>query len=44
VWTVPEVRIAFAVKAYDRAGEQVLDKVYDSVGPRTPAGLRRGTM
>lgn len=30
VWTVPEVRIAFAVKAYDRAGEQVLDKVYDS--------------
>jgi hypothetical protein len=24
------VRIAFAVKAYDRAGEQVLDKVYDS--------------
>jgi hypothetical protein len=30
VWTVPEVRIAFAVKAYDRAGEQLLDKVYDS--------------
>lgn len=30
VWTVPEVRIAFAVKAFDRAGEQVLDKVYDS--------------
>lgn len=30
VWTVPEVQIAFAVKAYDRAGEQVLDKVYDS--------------
>jgi hypothetical protein len=30
VWTVPEVRIAFAVKAYDRAGQRVLDKVYDS--------------
>lgn len=30
VWTVPEVEIAFAVKAYNRAGEQVLDKVYDS--------------
>ncbi len=30
VWTVPEVQISFAVKAYNRAGEQVLDKVYDS--------------
>jgi hypothetical protein len=30
VWIVPEVEIAFAVKAYNRAGEQVLDKVYDS--------------
>jgi hypothetical protein len=29
-WTVPEVQIAFAVKAYDPAGEAVLDKVYDS--------------
>jgi len=29
-WIIPEVRIAFAVKAYDRAGETVLDKVYDS--------------
>jgi hypothetical protein len=27
---VPEVEIAFAVKGYNRAGEQVLDKVYDS--------------
>jgi hypothetical protein len=30
VWTVPEVEIAFAVKAYNRAGATVLDKVYDS--------------
>jgi hypothetical protein len=30
VWTVPEVQISFAVKVYDRAGEVVLDKVYDS--------------
>lgn len=30
VWIVPEVRISFAVKAFNRAGEQVLDKVYDS--------------
>jgi hypothetical protein len=29
-WIVPEVEIAFAVKGYNRAGEQVLDKVYDS--------------
>jgi hypothetical protein len=29
-WIVPEVAIAFAVKAYNRAGETVLDKVYDS--------------
>jgi hypothetical protein len=29
-WIVPEVEIAFAVKGYTRAGEQVLDKVYDS--------------
>jgi hypothetical protein len=29
-WIVPEVEIAFAVKAYNRAGGQVLDKVYDS--------------
>lgn len=29
-WIVPEVEIAFAVKAYNRAGETVLDKVYDS--------------
>ena len=29
-WIVPEVEIAFAVKAYNRVGEQVLDKVYDS--------------
>jgi hypothetical protein len=30
VWIVPEVEIAFAVKAYNRAGDMVLDKVYDS--------------
>jgi hypothetical protein len=30
VWIVPEVEIAFAVKAYNRAGDKVLDKVYDS--------------
>jgi hypothetical protein len=30
VWIVPEVRISFAVKAYNRSGERVLDKVYDS--------------
>ena len=29
-WIVPEVEIAFAVKAYNRAGETVLDKIYDS--------------
>jgi hypothetical protein len=29
-WIVPEVEVAFAVKAYNRAGETVLDKVYDS--------------
>jgi hypothetical protein len=29
-WIVPEVRLAFGVKGYNRAGEQVLDKVYDS--------------
>jgi hypothetical protein len=27
---VPEVDVAFAVKAYNRAGDTVLDKVYDS--------------
>jgi hypothetical protein len=30
VWIVPEVEIAFAVKAYNREGRQVLEKVYDS--------------
>lgn len=30
VWIVPEVDISFAVKGYNPAGEQVLDKVYDS--------------
>jgi len=30
VWIVPEVDIAFAIKGYNLAGEQVLDKVYDS--------------
>src|SRR3990167_2347722 len=30
VWIVPEVEIAFAVKAYNRAGEMLLDKIYDS--------------
>jgi hypothetical protein len=30
VWIVPEVQISFAIKGYNRAGEQVLDKVYDS--------------
>jgi hypothetical protein len=30
VWIVPEVEMAFAVKAYDRGGTMVLDKVYDS--------------
>jgi hypothetical protein len=30
VWIVPEVDIAFAIKGYNPAGEQVLDKVYDS--------------
>jgi hypothetical protein len=29
-WIVPEVEVAFAVKAYNRAGQTVLDKVYDS--------------
>jgi hypothetical protein len=29
-WIVPEVEVAFAVKGYNRAGETVLDKVYDS--------------
>jgi hypothetical protein len=29
-WIVPEVEIAFEVKVYNRAGEQVLDKIYDS--------------
>jgi hypothetical protein len=29
-WIVPEVEIAFAVEAYNRRGETVLDKVYDS--------------
>jgi hypothetical protein len=29
-WIVPEVEVAFAVKGYNRAGEMVLDKVYDS--------------
>jgi hypothetical protein len=29
-WIVPEVEMAFAVKGYNRAGETVLDKVYDS--------------
>jgi hypothetical protein len=30
VWIVPEVEVAFAVKGYNRAGDTVLDKVYDS--------------
>jgi hypothetical protein len=30
VWIVPEVEVAFAVKGYNRAGEMLLDKVYDS--------------
>jgi hypothetical protein len=30
VWIVPEVDISFAVKARNRAGEVVLDRVYDS--------------
>ena len=30
VWIVPEVEVAFAVKGYNRAGQTVLDKVYDS--------------
>jgi hypothetical protein len=30
VWIVPEVEVAFGVKGYNRAGEMVLDKVYDS--------------
>lgn len=30
VWIVPEIELAFAVKGYNRAGETVLDKVYDS--------------
>lgn len=30
VWIVPEVEIAFAVKGYNRAGDLVLDKIYDS--------------
>jgi hypothetical protein len=30
VWIVPEVEISFAVKGYNRAGDEVLDKVYDS--------------
>ena len=30
VWITPEVDIAFAVKGYDRAGDVVLDKIYDS--------------
>jgi hypothetical protein len=29
-WIVPEVEVAFAVKGYNRAGELLLDKVYDS--------------
>ena len=29
-WIVPEIDIAFHVKAYNRAGETVLDKLYDS--------------
>ena len=29
-WIVPEVDLAFAVKGYNRAGETVLDKIYDS--------------
>ena len=29
-WITPEVSISFAVRAYDRAGAVVLDKVYDS--------------
>ena len=30
VWITPEVDIAFAVKGYNRAGDTVLDKIYDS--------------
>jgi hypothetical protein len=30
VWIVPEVEVAFAVKGYNRAGQIVLDRVYDS--------------
>ena len=30
VWIVPEVEVAFAVKAYNRAGEMLLDKLYAS--------------
>jgi hypothetical protein len=30
VWIVPEVEVAFAVKGYNRGGEMVLDRVYDS--------------
>jgi hypothetical protein len=30
VWITPEVDIAFAVKGYTRAGDIVLDKIYDS--------------
>lgn len=29
-WIVPELDISFAVKAYNRAGEIVLDRIYDS--------------
>lgn len=29
-WIVPELDVAFAVKGYNRSGETVLDKVYDS--------------
>jgi len=35
VWITPELTIAFAVKAFKRSGELVLDKTYDS-------GLRAG--
>lgn len=30
VWIVPEVEVAFGVKGYNRGGEMVLDRVYDS--------------
>lgn len=30
VWLVPQVDIAFDVRAYDRRGDRVLDKVYES--------------